>query len=81
MTFEKWTRRTSFCAALCFALAFLSYAVTACRTIYPGDSPELVTAAWTFGIPHPPGYPLYTLLTGLWTHALAFLEPLSPYWY
>jgi len=25
------------------------------------DSRELITCAWTLGIAHPPGYPLYTL--------------------
>ncbi|MBP7792204.1 MAG: DUF2723 domain-containing protein [Candidatus Goldbacteria bacterium] len=30
-------------------------------TIYLGDSGEIVTAVWTLGIGHPPGYPLYTL--------------------
>ncbi len=36
---------------------------TATPTIYLGDSGEIVTAAWTLGIAHPPGYPLY-ILTG-----------------
>ncbi|MDQ2806289.1 MAG: DUF2723 domain-containing protein [Chloroflexota bacterium] len=26
------------------------------------DGGDLITAAWNWGIPHPPGYPLYTLL-------------------
>lgn len=56
-------------------LAFLLYALTACRTIYTGDSAELAAAAASFGVPHPPGYPLYTLVTGLWVHALFFLGP------
>jgi hypothetical protein len=29
------------------------------------DSDELITAAYVFGIPHPPGYPLYVLISGL----------------
>ena len=29
-----------------------------------GDSGDLITAAFTGGIPHPPGYPLYTMLAG-----------------
>ncbi len=48
------------------ALTFAVYAAGACRTIYVGDSGELVTAAATLGIPHPSGYPLYVLLGNLW---------------
>lgn len=49
-------------------LALLAlYAVGACRTIYVGDSGELVAAVHTLGIPHPSGYPLYVLLGKLWT--------------
>jgi hypothetical protein len=29
---------------------------------HSGDGPELITAAMTLGVPHPPGYPTYTLL-------------------
>jgi tetratricopeptide (TPR) repeat protein len=46
---------------------FSIYAFGACRTIYVGDSGELVTAVHTLGIPHPSGYPLYVLLGKLWT--------------
>jgi uncharacterized membrane protein len=48
------------------------YAVGASRTIYVGDSGELVAAVDTLGIPHPSGYPLYVLLGKLWTLALPF---------
>ncbi len=48
--------------------AFLLFAVGIPQTIYVGDSGELVTAAWTLGIPHPPGYPLYVLLGYVWSH-------------
>jgi tetratricopeptide (TPR) repeat protein len=48
-------------------LVFAVYALGACRTIYVGDSGELVTAVYTLGIPHPSGYPLYVLLGKLWT--------------
>jgi hypothetical protein len=50
------------------------FAATACRTIFGGDSAELAAAAGTFGVAHPPGYPLYLLATGLGVHALAFLD-------
>jgi hypothetical protein len=46
---------------------FAIYAAGACRTIYVGDSGELVTAVHVLGIPHPSGYPLYVLLGKLWT--------------
>lgn len=46
------------------------YGFGACRTIYVGDSGELVTAAATLGIPHPSGYPLYVLLGHLWIELL-----------
>ena len=48
------------------AATFAVYAAGACRTIYVGDSGELVTAAAILGIPHPSGYPLYVLLGKLW---------------
>ena len=53
-------------AALGIAV-FALYAAGACRTIYVGDSGELVAAVHTLGIPHPSGYPLYVLLGKLWT--------------
>lgn len=54
-------------AALLALAAFVVYSLGACRTIYVGDSGELVAAAHTLGIPHPSGYPLYVLLGKLWT--------------
>lgn len=46
---------------------FAVYALGASRTVYVGDSGELVAAVHTLGIPHPSGYPLYVLLGKLWT--------------
>ncbi|MBI5620314.1 DUF2723 domain-containing protein [Candidatus Gottesmanbacteria bacterium] len=43
---------------------FLFFQVTG---IFGGDSGDLVTAAYEFGVPHPPGYPLYTWLVWLAT--------------
>ncbi len=51
---------------LLFAGLLAVYALGASRTIFVGDSGELVTAAATLGIPHPSGYPLYVLLGWLW---------------
>jgi tetratricopeptide (TPR) repeat protein len=38
------------------------YLVTVCPTVYLGDSGELTAAAFSLGIPHNSGYPLYSLL-------------------
>ena len=54
------------CALLGFG-TFVIYAIGACRTIYVGDSGELVAAVDLLGIPHPSGYPLYVILGKLWT--------------
>src|SRR5260370_28037189 len=53
-------------APLAAVLASLFFALYA-RRLAPdlsllGDSAELVTAAALWGVPHPPGYPLFTLI-------------------
>jgi hypothetical protein len=48
--------------------ALLVYRLTLSCSIAWGDSPELTTAAFLAGIPHPTGYPLYMLLGFLFTH-------------
>jgi len=62
-------------AASVAGAAWLLYALTAARTVTFGDSGELIAASWRFGVAHPPGYPLYTLLLGAVLHALPFGEP------
>ena len=54
-----WAPRLAWLASLA---PFLLYLKTAAPTVYNLDSAELSTAAWTVGVPHPPGYPLYVLL-------------------
>lgn len=44
--------------------------------IYTGDSGDLVTAAATLGVAHPPGYPLYTFLGWILSHVPVF----TPSW-
>ena len=44
-------------------LAFAAYAPRVCPTLYlVGDSAELTTAAAVWGVAHPPGYPLFTMM-------------------
>jgi hypothetical protein len=38
-----------------------------------GDAAEAQLAAWTAGLSHPTGYPLFLMLGWLWTHALALV--------
>ncbi|MFH1404068.1 MAG: DUF2723 domain-containing protein [Candidatus Altiarchaeota archaeon] len=54
-------------ALIVFTAAMIVYLATICPTIAAGDSGDLVTAAYTLGIAHPAGYPLYTLLGKLFT--------------
>jgi 4-amino-4-deoxy-L-arabinose transferase-like glycosyltransferase len=51
--------------------AFLVYFYTLAPDLtfehYGADGGDLITAAWTLGVPHPPGYPTYTLLARTFT--------------
>jgi len=50
-----------------FAVLLSVYVYFLCPTIAAGDSGELVNCAYRLGIPHPPGYPLYTMVAHLFT--------------
>src|SRR3990167_2966453 len=52
---------------LSFLLIFLIYIHNLTRDIYGGGGGDLVTAAYSFGVAHPPGYPLFTILGYLFT--------------
>ncbi|MGI8588966.1 MAG: protein O-mannosyl-transferase family [Chloroflexia bacterium] len=56
-------------------LALLLYLITASPTINFLDSGELTTVAWTLGIAHPPGYPLYTLISSAFIHVFPLGSP------
>lgn len=49
------------------SLPFFCYLLTICPTVYPGDSGELTAAAFSLGIPHNSGYPLYAQLGKLFS--------------
>jgi dolichyl-phosphate-mannose-protein mannosyltransferase len=49
------------------AVVGILYFATAARDIVLGDTPELITAAITLGVPHPPGYPLFAMLGHLFS--------------
>ncbi|MBN1103681.1 MAG: DUF2723 domain-containing protein [Deltaproteobacteria bacterium] len=54
--------RGSETAALVGLGCFGVYLLTACPTVYLGDSGEFTASAFCLGIPHNSGYPLYSLL-------------------
>ncbi len=57
---ESWTRATPWLvgvSALCL------YSATAATTVQGGDAGELLTVAAVGGVVHPPGYPLFVLLS------------------
>jgi hypothetical protein len=65
--------RDGWIAAILGGVYLALYTLTLCPIVFWYDSAEFVTAAVTLGIPHPPGYPLYTLIG----HAFTWL-PLDP---
>ncbi len=72
-------RAIQFAAAGAGLAAFVLYAAS----LAPGltwahqgaDGGELLAAAVTHGVPHPPGYPLYILLLQFWLGATGFIAP------
>ncbi|HDT15611.1 MAG TPA: DUF2723 domain-containing protein, partial [Firmicutes bacterium] len=60
--FELGTQRKILAA---FAALFVFYIYLSCipAAVYHGDNGETITAGYTLGIQHPPGYPLFTLLS------------------
>jgi Flp pilus assembly protein TadD len=67
--------RTEVLAALVFAGTFAAYLATLAPGLTGEDSGDFLCAARVFGIPHPPGYPLWCLLAG----GLARLLPVEPF--
>src|SRR5438105_13439048 len=54
-------------AAVVVGAVLVLYFFTAARDIVVGDTPELITAAATLGVAHPPGYPMFTMLGHLFS--------------
>jgi tetratricopeptide (TPR) repeat protein len=58
--------------ALTFAIVWIVYFFTLAPQVTLEDSGELTTASYWAGIPHPPGYPFWTIYTWLWTVLVPF---------
>lgn len=63
---KRLNRKSLFLWAVFFAL----YALTTARDVLPADSGEFQVAAAGWGILHPPGYPLYTVVGALWVRLI-----------
>src|SRR5215475_9254512 len=52
---------------LAFGVVWVIYFLTLAPELTLEDSGELVTGSYYAGIPHPPGYPVWTIYSWLWT--------------
>jgi len=71
--------------ALTLLAPLVLYYFTTCPVIYYGDAGELIVAASRWGVAHPPGYPIYIILLGLFlrlplfwlAHPAQFVQPVA----
>jgi len=68
----QWIRaKTNLIIAIILALSSLAlYVRTAAPTVLTADGGEFQFVPYIAGIAHPTGYPLYTILGWLWSHAM-----------
>jgi tetratricopeptide (TPR) repeat protein len=62
-------------AVMTFLISGLSFLYYMSPEVTLEDSGELVTGAFNFGVPHPPGYPLWAFLGWVWRHFVPFGNP------
>jgi tetratricopeptide (TPR) repeat protein len=65
-SYERWN------SLVAFLIALVTYWLTVMPNIGLNDDGEMATAALHFGVMHPSGYPLWTILAGLFSHLLPF---------
>jgi hypothetical protein len=77
-------KRTDWIAGwVTFAISLIVYTLTLQPTVGLEDSGELIVASDFLGVPHPPGYPIWTLLTWFFQwifHAVTFHGQPNPAW-
>ncbi len=57
-----------------FLISFIGYFLTLAPTVTLEDSGELAVAGDCLGVPHPPGYPIWTMLVWVFTKVFAFVH-------
>lgn len=70
--FRIFDRYERLVALVSFLIALITYWSTVMPNIGLNDDGEMATAALHFGVMHPSGYPLWTILAGLWSHLIPF---------
>ncbi len=58
-----------------FGIVWIVYFLTLAPELTLEDSGELVTGSMYAGIPHPPGYPVWTIYSWLWTVLVPWGNP------
>lgn len=51
-----------------FFIPYITYLLTLPPSVWFGDSGDFITSSYVLGIPHPSGYPLYTILGHLFSY-------------
>ena len=69
-TLQDWVA-----AGAAFLIAGLAFFYFMSPEVTMEDSGELVTGAFNFGVPHPPGYPLWAFLGWVWRYLVPFGNP------
>jgi len=81
---ERFFRKSDWiAAAVTFVVSLIVYTLTLQPTVGLEDSGELIVASDYLGVPHPPGYPSWTLLTWFfqWSfHNVSYHEHPNPAW-
>ena len=70
--FRVFTMHEKLVALVCFVIALATYWSTTMPNIGLNDDGEMATAALHFGVMHPSGYPLWTILAGLFSNMIPF---------
>lgn len=67
-----FSRRDKLAGLISFLVTFIGYVWTLAPSVTLEDSGEFLTASHNLGVPHPPGYPIWTIVGWLWQWIIPF---------